>query len=124
MKAATSTPETIDAYIAAFQAPVQKRLQQVRRAVVAVAPKAQPKISYRMPAFSLNGNRIYFAAFKKHIGLYPGPEAILEFQDALAGFPTSKGAIQFPFDAPLPLPLIKEIVRFRLSRLKGSDPGV
>ena len=116
MKSAASTPETIDAYIAAFPAPVQKRLQQVRRAVLAVAPKAQPKISYRMPAFSLNGNRIYFAAFKKHIGLYPGPGAILEFQDALEGFPTSKGAIQFPFDAPLPLTLIKKIVRFRLSR--------
>ena len=115
MKSAASTPETIDAYIAAFPASVQKRLQQVRRAVVAAAPKATPAISYGMPAFVLNGNRIYFAAFKKHIGLYPGPAAILEFKEALAGFHTSKGTIQFPFDAPLPLPLIKKIVRFRLS---------
>ncbi len=115
MKAGVATPATIDAYIAAFPAAVQKRLQQVRRAVVAVAPEATPTISYRMPAFVLDGNRIYFAAFNNHIGLYPGPAAIVEFQDELAGYRTSKGAIQFPFDAPLPLPLIKKIVRFRLS---------
>lgn len=114
MKSAASTPETIDAYIAAFPAAVQKRLQQVRRAVVAVAPTATPVISYGMPAFVLNRNRIYFAAFKKHIGLYPGPAVIRQFKDELAGFATSKGAIQFPFDAPLPLPLIKQIVRFCL----------
>ena len=115
MKRGDAIPETIDAYIAAFPRAVQKRLQQVKRAVVAVAPKAQPKISYRMPTFVLNRNRIYFAAFKEHIGLYPGPAAILQFKNELADFPTSKGAIQFPFDAPLPLPLIKQIVRFRLS---------
>lgn len=116
MKAGAATPATIDAYIAAFPAAVQKRLQQVRRAVVAIAPKAQPKISYRMPAFVLNGNRIYFAAFNKHIGLYPGPAAIRQFKDELAGYHTSKGAIQFPFDAPLPVQLIKRIVAFRLSQ--------
>ncbi len=114
MEAGAATPETIDAYVAAFPAAVQKRLQQVRRAVVAVAPKAQSKISYRMPAFVLNGNRIYFAGFNEHIGLYPGPAAIRQFKDELAGYHTSKGAIQFPFDAPLPLALIKRIVGFCL----------
>ena len=115
MKSAGRAPETIDAYIAAFPAAVQKRLQSVRRAVIAAAPKAQEKISYRMPAFALHGNVIYFAAFTKHLGLYPGPAAILEFKKELADYHTSKGAIQFPFAAPLPLPLIKKIARFRFA---------
>ena len=74
-----------------------------------------PAVVVIQEAFGLNGNVIYFAAFAKHIGLYPGPAAILEFKKELAGYPTSKGAIQFPFDAPLPLPLIKKIARFRLA---------
>ncbi|HEY6598529.1 MAG TPA: DUF1801 domain-containing protein [Pseudomonadales bacterium] len=111
-----ASPETVDDYIATFPAAVQKRLSQMRRVVLVTAPKAQSKISYGMPAFVLGRNRIYFAAFKKHIGLYPGPAAIVEFKDALVGFHTSKGAIQFPFDAPLPLPLIKQIIRFQFSK--------
>ncbi len=110
-----AAPETVDDYIATSPAAVQKRLRQMQRAVLVTAPKAQSKISYGMPAFVLGRNRIYFAAFKNHIGLYPSPAAIVEFKDALAGFHTSKGAIQFPFDAPLPLPLIKQIARYCLS---------
>ena len=122
MKSAGPAPETIDAYIAMFRAAVQKRLHSVRRAVIAAAPKARQKISYRMPAFGLDGNVIYFAAFTKHIGLYPGPAAIAEFKKELADYHTSKGTIRFPNDAPLPLPLIKKIVRYRLgSALRRSE---
>jgi uncharacterized protein YdhG (YjbR/CyaY superfamily) len=67
-----------------------------------------------MPAFKQNGVLVYFAAFKNHIGFFPTAQGIEAFKDKLAAYKTSKGTIQFPFDRPLPLELIEEIVRFRV----------
>lgn len=67
-----------------------------------------------MPAYSLNGPLVYYAAHKGHIGLYPLPEAIEEFKERLAPYKTAKGSVQFPLDAELPLGLIKDMVRSRL----------
>lgn len=114
MKPEQPIPANIDAYIAGFPEAVRVRLQAVRCAVAAAAPGAQEKISYRIPAFTLHGSLIYFAAFKNHIGLYPGAATIKAFEQQLAGFRTAKGTVQFPFDAPLPLALISRIVRFRV----------
>ncbi len=114
MKSPPSIPGTIDEYIAGFPGEVQERLQAVRRTVARAAPDAQEKISYRIPAFTLHGNLIYFAAFKNHIGLYPGTAAIKAFADDLAGFRTAKGTVQFQFGEPLPLSLISRIVKFRV----------
>lgn len=106
---------SIDEYIAAFPAEIQARLQALRAAIRAAAPEAEERISYQMPTFYLHGNLVHFAAFKHHIGLYPMPGAITAFQQELSGFVSSKGAVQFPLDRPLPLELVSQIVRFRVA---------
>ena len=115
MKSPQSIPASIDEYIAGFPEEVQERLRAVRRTVATAAPDAQETISYRIPAFTLHGNLTYFAAFKKHIGLYPGTAAIKAFANDLADFRTAKGTVQFQFDEPLPLSLISRIVKFRVN---------
>lgn len=106
---------SIEEYIAAFPAEIQAKLREMRAAIHAAAPEAQERISYQMPTFYLQGNLVHFAAFKHHIGLYPMPGAITAFQKELSGFVSSKGAVQFPLDRPLPLDLVSQIVRFRVA---------
>jgi uncharacterized protein YdhG (YjbR/CyaY superfamily) len=77
------------------------------------APKAEETIKYQMPTFTLNGNLVHFAAFKKHIGFYPTPTGTKEFQKELSIYEGAKGSVQFPLDEPVPFGLISEIVRFR-----------
>ena len=102
--------KTIDAYIAAQPESVQPFLNQVRDTIRAVLPDAQERISWSMPTYWNKHNIIHFAAFKKHIGLYPGPKAIENFADRLKEYKTSKGAVQLPYSKPLPLDLIADIV--------------
>ena len=112
---AESTYTTIDEYIALFPADVQSRLQEIRRAIREAAPEAAEKISWQMPTFHQQGNVVHFAAFKDHISLFPGASGVEVFADALAEYKTSKGTIHFPNGQPLPLELVKEIVRFRVN---------
>lgn len=105
---------TIDEYIRLFPGPVQKKLTQLRKLVHEMAPDATEKISYQMPTFFLNGNLVHFAAHTNHIGFYPTPSAGVRFKRELAGYEQGKGSIQFPLDKPLPLELIRKIVRFRV----------
>jgi len=105
-------PKTIDDYIAAQPENVRRYLVEVREALRAVLPEAQERISWRMPTCWNKRNIIHFAAFKNHIGLYPGAEAILIFADRLADYKTSKGAAQFPYSKPLPLVLIADIAKW------------
>lgn len=114
MKAASTTPSNIDEYIATFPQEVQVMLKKLRQTIRKAAPDATEKISYQMPTFYLDGNLVHFAAFKKHIGFYPAPSGISEFQDELVKYKTSKGAIQFPLDASIPHTLAKKIVQFRI----------
>jgi len=109
---------SIDEYIALFPPEVQKKLQEVRDTIHEAAPEAQEKISYQMPAFTLNGNLVYFAAFKNHIGFYPIPSGIEAFKEELSKYPQGKGSVQFPFDRPLPLDLIRRIVLYRAEENK------
>jgi uncharacterized protein YdhG (YjbR/CyaY superfamily) len=106
--------ETVDDYIASFPVNVQKVLQEVRQAIRESAPGAKEAISYQIPAFKLNGNLVWFAAFKNHIGFYPRESAIEAFKEKLSPYEISKGTIRFPLDKPVPLELIKEMVRFRV----------
>lgn len=105
-------PKTIDAYIAEKPEEVRLLLNQVRDTIRAALPDAQERISWRMPTFWNGHNIIHFAAFKNHIGLYPGDAAIVEFADRLTEFKTSKGAVQLPYGMPLPLALIAEIAKW------------
>jgi len=110
----TSKAANIDEYIAAFPKEVQKLLQQLRTTIHKAAPDATEKISYAMPTFYLQGNLVHFAAYKHHIGFYPASSGIRNFQKELSGYVTSKGAVQFPIDQPLPLSLVTKITQFRV----------
>ena len=105
--------KTTDEYIASFPQNVQTALQRVRQAIKEAAPQAREVISYSMPAFKQKGILVWFAAFKNHIGFFPKVSAMEAFKEQLAGYQTSKGTIRFPLDKPLPISLIKEIVKFR-----------
>jgi uncharacterized protein YdhG (YjbR/CyaY superfamily) len=106
--------KTIDEYINTFPENVQIILQQMRHAVRTAAPEAEEVISYQMPAFKQNGIIVYFAAFKHHIGFYPTSSGIEAFKRELAPYKSSKGAVQFPLEKPIPFDLVKKIVMFRV----------
>ncbi len=108
------TYENINDYIADFPADKQKLLKQMRSIIQKAVPKAVEKISYGMPCFFQEGNLVYFAAMKNHIGFYPTSSGVLNFTKELERYVTSKGAIQFPLDKPLPVKLIAMITKFRL----------
>ncbi|NTV22511.1 MAG: hypothetical protein HGB03_03020 [Candidatus Yonathbacteria bacterium] len=108
----------IDAYIAAFPSNIQTILKKIRRTIQKAAPRAEEKIAYGMPTFTLNGNLVHFAAFTYHIGFYPTPSAIKKFEKELSLYKTSKGAIQFPIEKPIPYDLIEKIVAFRVTEQK------
>ncbi len=117
--------ESIDEYIASFPKKVQTILEQIRKAVKDAAPKAEEAISYNMPAFKLNGNLVWFGAFKNHVGFYPRESAIEEFKEKLSSYEVSKvqGTVKFPLDKPMPLDLIKEIVKFRVKENLKETSG-
>ncbi|MFO1094329.1 MAG: DUF1801 domain-containing protein [Planctomycetaceae bacterium] len=109
-----ATPKDIDAYIAKFPANVQEILQQVRETIRAAAPDAKEVISYQMPAFRQHGILVFFAAWKNHIGFYPPISGDAAIQQAAAKYAGPKGNLQFPLDEPMPLGLIKRIVKLRV----------
>ncbi|GIL24701.1 MAG: hypothetical protein BroJett042_32140 [Bacteroidota bacterium] len=107
--------KNIDEYLAAFNEPVKTHLIRLRETIRKAAPNAEEKMSYAIPTFFLGGkNLVHFAAFAKHIGFYPAPSAIAAFAKDLKAYPTSKGAVQFPLDKPLPLTLISKMVKYRV----------
>lgn len=108
-------PTTIDDYIATYPADVQEILQKVRATIKTAAPQATEAISYGMPTFKLHGNLVHFGAFKSHLGFYPIPSGMDQFQEELAPFKSGKGSVQFPFDQPMPYELITKIVKFRVT---------
>ncbi len=114
MKSGNNNIVSIDEYIAGFSPEIQAVLQAIRRVIRDAAPEAVEKISYQMPTFWLHGNPVHFAAHKKHLGFYPTPSGISAFEEKLANYTTSKGAVQFQYDKPLPGDLIADIVRFRV----------
>jgi len=106
--------DDVDGYISTFPEEKRALLQQLRTIVINAAPQAEEVISYGMPAYKLNGMLVWFAAHTNHIGFYPKSSGIHTFQKELSIYKTSKGAVQFPLDAPLPVALIKRIVKFRM----------
>ena len=110
----TRIPKSIDEYFVSFPTEIQKLLQQVRTAIKKAAPDAEEAIKYAMPAFVYKGNLVFFAAYKNHIGFYPTPSGIIAFKKDLAAYQTSKGAVQFPLDKPMPVGLITKIVKYRV----------
>jgi uncharacterized protein YdhG (YjbR/CyaY superfamily) len=114
MQTKQAIPKTIDEYIAGFPEDVREILQKIRATIREAAPDAQETISYQMPTFTLNGNLVYFAGFKNHIGFYPIPTGIEKFKKELSVYKQGKGSVQFPLDQPIPYDLIRKIVKFRV----------
>ena len=110
----------IKKYIAEQDETIRPRLEDVYKVISDALPNAEERISWGMPTFWERRNIIHFAAAKKHIGLYPGPEAIEFFADRLQDYKTSKGAIQFPNNKELPLDLIKDLSRWCYERNMNS----
>ncbi len=117
MKSGMPTAENIDSYIAEFPIHVQKSLKQLRKLIKKIVPTATEAIKYGMPTFVLQGNLVHFAAYQNHIGFYPTPDVIIHFEKQLSNYQTSKGAIQFPINEPLPFELIEQMVIYRLKIL-------
>jgi len=116
MPTGRAKPKNIDEYIASFSPDVQAILEKIRSTIRDAAPGAQEAISYRIPAFRLNGMLVYFAAFKKHIGLYPPVRGDAGLEKAISAYAGEKGNLQFPLDHPIPYGLIKKIVKFKVKQ--------
>jgi uncharacterized protein YdhG (YjbR/CyaY superfamily) len=115
MKTKQAAPENIDEYIAGFPKDVQTILEKVRMTIRKAAPDAEETISYQIPTFTLKGRYlIYFAAYKKHIGIYPAPIGDAEFEQEMSVYGSGKGTVKFPLDKPIPFDLIRKIVKFRI----------
>ncbi|MGA1050008.1 MAG: iron chaperone [Minisyncoccia bacterium] len=111
--------KSIDEYHQNQSKSMQPQLELLRQIIKEVAPEAREIISYSMPAFKQNQVLVYYALNKNHIGFYPTPSPILHFQKELKSYKTSKAAIQFPLDQPLPIDLIQKIVKFRIKEDKN-----
>ena len=107
-------PKDIDGYISQFPADVQAILEKVRTTISQAAPEAKETISYLMPAFKQHGMLVYFAAWEKHIGLYPPVSGDKALEKAVARYAGPKGNLQFPLDQPVPYDLIERIVKLRV----------
>jgi uncharacterized protein YdhG (YjbR/CyaY superfamily) len=116
MKASTPAAKNIDDYIDGFPPKVQVILERIRGTVRKAAPEAKEIISYRMPAFKQSGILVYFAAFKKHIGLFPPVSGDAAIEKALSVYAGPKGNLQFPLDQPIPYELIGRIVKLRVKQ--------
>ena len=114
MKREKGAPESVDAYIAGFKPEVRAVLRKMRATIRQAAPAAEERISWGMPAYTLDGMLTFFAAFKNHVSLFPGPAGLEKFKKELAAYGTSKGTVRFPLGAPVPYGLITRIVKFRV----------
>jgi uncharacterized protein YdhG (YjbR/CyaY superfamily) len=114
MKTKPTAPQNIDEYIARFPNNVQEILEKIRMTIRKAAPDAEEAISYKMPSFNWKGQYlIYFAAYKKHIGVYPVPTGDAKLNEEVSKYQAGKGTLQFPLDKPIPYKLISKIVKAR-----------
>jgi uncharacterized protein YdhG (YjbR/CyaY superfamily) len=116
MAAGRKPPRGIDEYIAGFSPETRAILQRIRSTIARAAPGAEETISYRIPAFTLNGALVYFAAFKEHIGFYPPVRGDARLEMAVSPYAGEKGNLRFPLDRPIPYGLIQRIVRLRVKQ--------
>ena len=106
--------KSVDAYIKSYPKDIQKTLRVIRATIRASALGAEEAMKYGIPTFVLGGNLVHFAAYKTHIGFYPGASAVRTFRKEIAKYKSSKGTVQFPIGSPIPLSLFTRIVKFRV----------
>lgn len=108
------TYATVDEYIAIAEPKVKKALKDIRKTIKTAAPKAEEVISYQIPGYKYHGMLVFFAAWKNHISLYPAPWGADSLKKEMSVYEGSKGTIKFPIDEPMPLTLIKKMVKYRM----------
>lgn len=110
--AMAGTYPSIDEYIASCPGDVQSILEEIRAAIHGAVPGTGEKISYQIPTITLGGkNLVHFAAWKKHIAVYPIPDADEALERDLAPYQAAKGTLRFPLEAPVPYDLIGRVAR-------------
>lgn len=105
---------SVDEYIAGADTKTKKALKDIRKTIKSAAPKAEEVISYQIPGYKYHGMLVFFAAWKNHISLYPAPWGAESLKKAMSAYEGSKGTIKFPIDKPMPLGLIKKMVKYRM----------
>jgi uncharacterized protein YdhG (YjbR/CyaY superfamily) len=113
---------TVDEYISLFPPEIRSGLELLRKTIRKAAPKAKEVISYHMPAYKLKTVLVYFAATKDHYGFYPTSSPVIAFKEELKPYDTSKGTIRFPLNKPIPVKLVRDIVKFRA--MEDTEEGV
>lgn len=111
---------SVTEYFSIFPAPIKTKLKEMKKIIQAAAPEAEEVISYNMPAFKMDGVLVYYAGYKEHIGFYPTGSGISAFKKEIEGYKSSKGAVQFPLDEPLPVALITKMVKYRVKEDKAK----
>ncbi len=106
--------KTVDEYIQSFPPQVRAMLIKIRQTIKKAVPQAEELISYGIAGYRYHGMLIYFAGFTNHVSVYPAPRGAAEFKKELAAYKGGKGTVQFPRDKPVPLDLVKRMVRFRM----------
>jgi len=110
----TKTAASVNEYIATADPHAKKALREIRKTIKDAAPKAEEVISYQIPGYKYHGMLVFFAAWKNHISLYPAPWGAESLKKEMAAYEGSKGTIKFPLDKPMPLALIKKMVKYRV----------
>ena len=123
LEESTRNQERVRAYMTQLPPRARRRMQEIRRIIRAIAPRATETFSYGIPGFRLDGKVfVYYAAFKEHTSLYPmGAKIRRAHAAALKGYKMSTGTIQFPLDQPLPAALIKRLVRARAAEMRSRS---
>jgi len=114
-------PKTVDEYLESLPVHVRSVLTQLRKTIKSTAPKAEEAISYGMPAYKYHGALVYFAAFKNHCSFFPGSSQVVKLYEELKSFKTAKGTIQFTIDKPLPVTIVKKIVKARMKENEARE---
>ena len=108
------TAASVDDYISNADPHVKKALRDIRKTIKSAAPNAEEIISYQIPGYKYHGMLVFFAAWKDHISVYPAPWSAESLKKEMSGYKGSKGTIKFPIDEPMPLTLIKRMVKYRV----------
>lgn len=124
-KAAPAKPQTIDEYLAPLSDDQRAALEKLRKAIRSAAPEAEEYISYGIPSFRLGGRLLVaFGAAAKHCSFYPGAYPMQAHKDEVERYDTSKGTIRFPADRPLPVALVRKLVKSRIAQYAARKPAV
>ena len=111
----------VDEYLRGVEEPKRATLEALRRTILEIVPEAEQVISYRMPAFRVDGKVVAgFAAFREHLSYLPFSGSVLsQLPDELQGYTTTKSALHFPVDQPLPRPLVEKLIAVRRAEIRG-----